>query len=78
MNSIICVTTALPADGAVVGGRESLVFTIQVRIPRQPSYARSRYGLFHYFESSTDTNELRRAHSPGGSQDDTLTRVNHT
>ncbi len=35
VNSIICFTTALPFDGAVVGGRESLVFTIQIRIPRQ-------------------------------------------
>ncbi len=35
MNSIICVTTGLPFDGAVVGGKESLVFTIQIRMPRQ-------------------------------------------
>ncbi len=35
MHSILCVTTALLFDGAVVGGRESLVLTIQIRISRQ-------------------------------------------
>ncbi len=31
------MTTALPFDGAVVGGRENLILSIQVRISRQAS-----------------------------------------
>ncbi len=37
VNISICVTIALLFGSVVVGGRESLVFTIQIRIPRQAS-----------------------------------------